>query len=162
MACRYEAVVPFLRGMNRSKSLLTIFQEPFIFDQHGGAVPFPFPLGFFLPDAGKCDGGGSRRVGVDAEIQCQLARCIEGRQIEQSGGEVDHVAGGVTAETVEIGFIDFHGGRLVRMERAAAHAVLPDPDTVICSCLRNGHAGLEGIENSRMFHFLVFCQFCRD
>lgn len=54
------------------------FQEPFIFDQHGGAAPFPFPLGFLLPDTGKRNGSGYRRVGVDAEIQCQLARCIEG------------------------------------------------------------------------------------
>ena len=63
-------------------------------------MPFPLPQGFLLPDTGKRNGSGYRRVGVDAEIQCQLARCIEGRQIEQSGGEVDHVAGAVTAETV--------------------------------------------------------------
>ena len=142
--------------------MLTIFQEPFIFDQHGGAVPFPFPLGFLLPDTGKRNGSGYRRVGVDAEIQCQLARCIEGRQIEQSGGEVDHVASAVTAEAIIVSFVDLHGGRLVRMERTAAHAVSPDPDAVICSCLRDGYQGFEGIENSRMFHFLVFCQFCRD
>lgn len=42
------------------------------------------------------------------------------------------------------------------MERAAAHAVLPDPDAVVCSCLRDGYAGFEGIENSRIIHFLVF------
>lgn len=102
MAGGYEAAVPFIRGMNRSKSSLTVFQEPFIFDQHGGAAPFPFPLGFLLPDTGKRNGSGYRRVGVDAEIQYQLARCIEGRQIEQSGGEADHIAGAVTAEAIVI------------------------------------------------------------
>lgn len=42
------------------------------------------------------------------------------------------------------------------MERAAAHAVLPDPDAVVCSRLWDGYAGLEGIVNSRIIHFLVF------
>ena len=79
MAGGYEAAVPFIRGMNGSKSLLTIFQEPFIFDQHRGAVPFPFPLGFLLPDTGKRNGGGYRGVGVDAEIRCQPVRGFEGR-----------------------------------------------------------------------------------
>ena len=42
------------------------------------------------------------------------------------------------------------------MERAAAHAVSPDLDAVVCSRLQDGYAGFEGIEDSRMFHFLVF------
>ena len=118
-------------------------------------MPLPIPLGFLLPDTRRCDGGGCRRVGVDAEIQCQLVRSIEGRQAQQSGGEVDHVAGAVTAEAIIVSLVDFHGGRLVRMERAAAHAVSPDPDAVVCSRLWDGHVGLEGIENSRIIHFLI-------
>ena len=42
------------------------------------------------------------------------------------------------------------------MERAAAHAVLPNPDAVVCSRLWDGYAGLEGIVNFRIIHFLVF------
>ena len=45
------------------------------------------------------------------------------------------------------------------MERAAAHAAAVNLDAVVCSRLRDGHAGFEGIENSRMFHFLVFWWF---
>lgn len=41
------------------------------------------------------------------------------------------------------------------MKRAAAHAVSPDPDAVVCSRLQDGYAGFEGIEDSRMFHFLM-------
>ena len=59
-------------------------------------------------------------------------------------------------EAIIVSFVDLHGGRLVRMERTAAHVVSPDPDAVICSCLRDGYAGLEGIVNSRIIHFLVF------
>ncbi len=42
------------------------------------------------------------------------------------------------------------------MERTAAHAVSPDPNAVVCSRLWDGYAGLEGIVNSRIIHFLVF------
>ena len=41
------------------------------------------------------------------------------------------------------------------MERTAAHAVAPDPDAVVCSCLWDGYTGFESIENSRIIHFLV-------
>ena len=41
------------------------------------------------------------------------------------------------------------------MEQAAAHAVSPDLDAVVCSRLQDGYAGFEGIEDSRMFHFLM-------
>ena len=62
----------------------------------------------------------------------------------------------MTAEAVIVSFIDLHGGRLVWMERAAAHAAAVNLDAVVCSRLWDGHAGFEGIENSRIIHFLVF------
>ena len=63
MAGEYEAVDPFVRGLNGSKSSLTVFQEQFIFNQYGGAASFPFPPGFFLPDMGRCDGSGAGVLG---------------------------------------------------------------------------------------------------
>ena len=103
-----------------------------------GVFPIFFPclrLGF-LPDMVSPDRG--LAVVSQAKILGQLLGGLLGGQVIETGGEVDHIAGGPAAKAVEVVLVQLQTGVPVIVEGAAGHAAAPHRDAVHFSRLPDG------------------------